>query len=179
MRMVSALLSNGEDAPDVPRVWISIGSNQQPERSIRGAVAELRGRYGELRLSSVYETDAVGFAGEPFLNLVAGFSTSLSVADLNRDMKAIEDALGRVRGPDRFAPRTLDLDLLTYGDANDIIDGYQLPRDEILEYAFVLGPLAEAAPDELHPRVGKSYRQLWMAFDQVSQPMRVVRFRFD
>ena len=179
MRRMSASLSSVENGPDVYRVWISIGSNQRRERSIRGAIAELRGRYGEPRLSSVYETDAVGFNGEPFLNLVAGFSTRSSVAELNRDLKAIEDAFGRVRGPDKFAPRTLDLDLLTYGDAVGVINGYRLPRGEILEYAFVLGPLAEVAPDELHPVVGRSYRDLWATFDQASQPMRIVPFRFD
>jgi len=163
----------------MPWVWISIGSNQDRERSIRRAVAELRRRYGELNLSSVYETDAVGFDGEPFLNLVAGFSTPLSVLELNRDMKAIEEAFGRVRGPDRFGPRTLDLDLLTYGHVAGAIDGYQVPRHEILEYAFVLGPLAEVAPDELCPGHDKSYRELWTEFDQASQPLRIVPFRFD
>ena len=163
----------------MPWVWISIGSNQHRERSIRDAVAELRRRYGELRLSSVYRSDAVGFNGEPFLNLVAGFSTRLGVAELTAELKAIEDLLGRVRGADKFAPRTLDLDLLTYGDAAGVIDGIRLPRDEILEYAFVLGPLAEVAPQERHPVAGRCYRELWAGFARMHQPMKRVSFSFD
>jgi 2-amino-4-hydroxy-6-hydroxymethyldihydropteridine diphosphokinase len=163
---------------DVPRVWVSIGSNQQRERSIRGAVRALRERFGEPTLSRVYETEAVGFEGRPFLNLVAGFDTDESVAALNAAFREIEDAFGRVRGPEKFAPRTLDIDLLTYGDLAGSVDGYELPRDEILRYAFVLGPLAEVAGDEIHPLLGRSYRALWAAFDRQDQPIVPVDFDF-
>jgi len=140
----------------VPRVWLSIGSNQDRERSIRGAVRSLREAYGPLILSPVYETEAVGFEGEPFLNLVAGFETRVPVSALNTRLREIEDAHGRVRGQEKFAPRTLDIDLLTYGDLVGRIGGCELPRDEILDYAFVLRPLADVAGDELHPVVGRA-----------------------
>lgn len=143
-------------------------------RSIRGAVMALRQRYGELILSRVYETEAVGFEGNPFYNLVAGFDTELAIAELNRDLREIEDAFGRVRGADKFTPRTLDLDLLTYGDAVGRFDGSELPRDEILRYAFVLGPLAEAAGDEPHPSDGRTYREIWEAFGKGDQPIRPI-----
>ncbi len=145
------------------RCWISIGSNQDRERAITSAMAALREHFGPLQLSSVYENAAVGFDGDPFYNLVAGIDTDLPVAEIVTRLRAIENANGRVRGGERFAPRTLDLDLLTYGDAVGDIDGVVLPRAEILQYAFVLGPLAEVAPRERHPVRGLTYAQLWAA----------------
>ena len=149
------------------RCWISIGSNQDRERSVRAAVAALRERFGPLVLSRVYESAAVGFDGEPFLNLVAGIDTERPVGDLVAELRAIEDANGRVRGGERFAPRTLDLDLLTYGETAGEIDGVALPRAEILRYPFVLGPLAEVAPAERHPTLGLTYGQLWAGHGDV------------
>lgn len=143
------------------RCWISLGSNRAREASIRGGVKQLREAFGSLVLSSVYETDAEGFDGEPFLNLVAGVDTRLGVGEIRAILRRIEAANGRERGEGRFASRTLDLDLLTYGDAAGEIDGYRIPRDEILRYAFVLGPLADVAPDERHPTAGLSYKRLW------------------
>jgi 2-amino-4-hydroxy-6-hydroxymethyldihydropteridine diphosphokinase len=162
----------------MPSVWVSIGSNQDRDRSIRGAVQALRQRFGQLTLSRVYESEAVGFEGHPFLNLVAGFDTDEAVGALNAVFREIEDAFGRVRGPDKFSPRTLDIDLLTYGDLAGVIDGYDLPRDEILRYAFVLGPLAEVAGAELHPLLRRTYRSLWVAFGREPQPIVPVDFDF-
>jgi 2-amino-4-hydroxy-6-hydroxymethyldihydropteridine diphosphokinase len=156
------------------RAWISVGSNQDRERSIRGAVAALRDRFGPLTLSPVYESEAVGFEGEPFLNLVVGLETSEPVARVNQALRDIEDAFGRVRSAEKFSPRTLDLDLLTHGDLAGEVDGCVLPRDEILRYAFVLRPLADVAGSQTHPLAGRSYRELWEEFDQASQPLRRV-----
>jgi 2-amino-4-hydroxy-6-hydroxymethyldihydropteridine diphosphokinase len=155
----------------MPRCWLSIGSNQDREDSIRGAVTDLRAAFGDLILSSVYESPAEGFAGAPFLNLVAGIETDLRVAEIDRVLRGIEDAHGRVRGPEKFAPRTLDIDLLTYGDRVGTLDGRALPRDEILRYAFVLGPLAEVAPDEVCPGAGQSYRELWTGLRPAHPPL--------
>jgi 2-amino-4-hydroxy-6-hydroxymethyldihydropteridine diphosphokinase len=149
----------------MPRVWVSIGSNQDRERSIRGAVGSLRDRFGALILSSVYETEAVGFEGEPFLNLVVGLETEEPVSVLVAAFRAVEDDHGRVRGPEKFSPRTLDIDLLTYGNLVGVADGYELPRHEILRYAFVLGPLAEVAGNEVHPVELRTYGELWESFE--------------
>jgi 2-amino-4-hydroxy-6-hydroxymethyldihydropteridine diphosphokinase len=153
------------------RCWISVGSNVHRKRSIRGAIAHLHGLFGPLVTSPVYETQAVGFDGKPFYNLVVGVETACPVGDINRMLRAIEDAHGRVRGPDKFAPRTLDLDLLTWGDAAGVIDGYELPRDEILRYAFVLAPLADVAPSERHPVVQETYAALWSRMAQQAGPL--------
>jgi len=158
----------------IRRCWISLGSNLARETSIRGGIERLRQAFGPLVLSPIYETEAVGFDGSPFLNLVAGIETALRVGEIRAILRRIEVEHGRERSGEpegerdqgerqggRFAPRTLDLDLLTYGDRAGEIDGYRLPRDEILRYAFVLGPLADVAPDERHPIDGRRYAELW------------------
>jgi len=164
----------------MPWVWVSIGSNIDREHYIRAAVTALRERFGELLLSSVYETPSEGFDGDPFYNLVAGFATELPVEQLHPLMREIEDAHGRVRSGPKFGARTLDIDLLTYGDEVTDRGGKALPRDEIEKYAFVLGPLAEVAPDECHPQLGMSYQALWEAFDpEARAALRRVDFDWD
>ena len=161
----------------MPRIWLSLGSNQAREASLRGAVRMLRESFGPLILSGVYESEAVGFAGEPFLNLVAGADTDRPVEDVQRRLREIEDAHGRVRGGPKFGPRTLDIDLLAYGAV--VRPELGLPRAEILHHAFVLGPLADVAPDERHPVLGRSYAALWAAFDRAAQPLRPVELDWD
>ncbi len=156
------------------RAWLSLGSNIDRERNIRGALRDLAAEFGELVVSRVYECEAVGFDGDPFYNLVVGIDSQLPPLELARATRAIEDAHGRTRGVDKFAPRTLDIDLLTYGDTVLEEGPLRLPRDEILKYAFVLGPLAEVAGAERHPLDGRSYAELWAAFDQAAQPLRPV-----
>ena len=158
----------------MPRCWLSIGSNQDREASIRGAVADLRAAFGDLILSSVYESPAEGFAGTPFLNLVAGIQTELDVAAIDRALRRIEDAHGRVRGPEKFSPRTLDIDLLTYGDRVGSLDGRTFPREEILRYAFVLGPLAEVARDEPCPGTDRTFGELWSAMRPEQPALTIV-----
>ena len=141
------------------RVYVSIGSNVDRERHVRDAVAALRAAFGELTLSSVYETRAVGFDGEPFYNLAVGFDTAEDVEQVLARLKAIERRAGRRPGQKRFGPRTLDIDVLTFGTLCS--DGpVELPRGEILREAYVLHPLAEIAPDERHPVLGERYRDL-------------------
>ncbi len=155
----------------MPQVWLSIGSNLDREKNVRGAVRALREAFGELILSRVYESEAVGFVGDPFFNLVAGFETGQPVAAVVEQLHAIEAAHGRERGEKKFASRTLDIDLLIYGDLVLRQGGIELPRDEITRYSFVLLPLSEVAGDERHPINGKTYRELWQAFDSSEQPL--------
>ena len=127
------------------RVYVSVGTNIQRRRNVTAALDALSVAYGDLRVSAVFESDAVGFEGDPFYNLVAGLETSRSVGALATELRRIEDDSGRRRDAPKFSGRTLDLDLLTYGDSVGVIDGVALPREEILEQAFVLRPLAESA----------------------------------
>ncbi len=148
------------------RVYISIGSNQDCERYIRKALDALADRFGDLLISSVYESEAVGFEGDNFLNLVVGLDTDEPLAQLADWLKAVEDDNGRKRDVPKFSGRTLDLDILTYGDRVGDPEGVELPRREILKNAFVLLPLAEIAPDELHPSEKRSYQQLWSDYSR-------------
>ncbi len=154
----------------MPRVYLSIGSNIERERSIRGALRALHEQYGELILSTLYENEAVGFEGAPFYNLVVAFDTTEAWQLIQQKLRRIEEDFGRVRGEHKFSARTLDIDLLLYGDLDLHDQGVDLPRDEILKYAFVLGPLAELAGRECHPQTGKRIDQHWDEFDQSGQP---------
>ena len=158
------------------RVYVSIGSNIDQQDHIRNCLDALSEHFGELALSSIYESEAVGFEGDNFYNLVAGFSTGLSVGDLSRLLRSIESDNGRKRTGPKFSARTLDIDILTYDDLVGIEDGVELPREEILQNAFVLLPLAELAPAEIHPATGRTYAELWPAYDQSRQKLWKVDF---
>ncbi|WP_417568448.1 2-amino-4-hydroxy-6-hydroxymethyldihydropteridine diphosphokinase [Marinobacter sp.] len=146
------------------RVYISIGTNVDRERHVIAALDALNGWFDELIISPVYDSEAVGFDGSPFLNLVVGVDTDLPVAELSRRFKQLEADNGRRRDVPKFSARTLDLDILTYGDVVGRIDGVELPRGEILKNAFVLRPLADIAPEAMHPVCGKTYGQLWQNY---------------
>ncbi|GAA3558759.1 2-amino-4-hydroxy-6-hydroxymethyldihydropteridine diphosphokinase [Marinobacter xestospongiae] len=158
-------------------VLVSIGSNVDRERYVAAALDALSEAFGELRISSVYESEAVGFNGSPFFNLVVALYTDDPVATLSRRFKQIEADNGRRRDAPKFSARTLDLDILTYGDAAGIIDGVELPRGEILHNAFVLWPMAEIAPEQAHPLNGQTYQALWQAYDR-DQKLWVVPFQW-
>ena len=155
------------------RVYVSLGSNIERRRHIRHALESLTGRYGPLTRSDVYESEAVGFASDPFYNLVVGFDTDETPRKIQDALHAIESGSGRLRSG-KLAARTLDLDLLLYDDAVISEGGLVLPREDITRYAFVLRPLAEIAGDECHPVSGECFSDMWMAFDADSQPMRRV-----
>jgi 2-amino-4-hydroxy-6-hydroxymethyldihydropteridine diphosphokinase len=146
-------------------VYVSLGSNVDREKNILLALCDLRQVFGRLVLSPVYESVAVGFDGDDFLNLVAGFETDSDVHEVVFELREIEDRLGRDRFLPRYSHRSIDLDILTY-DALELDEpGIQIPRHEILVNAFVLRPLQDLAPDVLHPVVKKSYRELWQAME--------------
>lgn len=142
------------------RIYLSIGSNLNRDHHLRAARHALNKEFGELQLSRVYESISVGFKGDNFYNLVIGFDSQLSVAELATIIRTIEYDNGRRRTGERFGPRTLDIDILTYGNCKGLVDGITLPRDEILTNGFVLVPLADIAGQEYHPVVGQTYRAM-------------------
>ncbi|MGM0632053.1 MAG: 2-amino-4-hydroxy-6-hydroxymethyldihydropteridine diphosphokinase [Pseudomonadota bacterium] len=160
-------------------VTLSIGSNLEPDHHTRAALDALHERFGELTLSRVYESEAVGFDGSNFLNMVVALRTSLPLAELSHWIKTLEDEQGRRRDQARFSSRTLDVDILTYGDLRGEHEGMTLPRPEVLKNAFVLWPLSEVLPEAVHPGEGRTYRQLWRDYDRSRQRLWPVDFTWN
>ena len=159
-------------------IYISLGSNINREQNTREGVKALREAFGELTLSSVYESDAVGFDGDAFYNMVIACEVNVPVHEANQALRDIEDLHGRDRSGPKFSSRTLDLDLLLYDDLVLDENGLILPRGEILKNAFVLWPLAEIAPKLKHPVDGRSYEELWAQFDKSRENLKPVPFVF-
>lgn len=128
------------------RIYISLGSNIERERHIRAGLDALQAEFGELQVSRVFESEAVGFNGRPFYNLVVGADTEQPLATLCQRLRAMEFAHGREPDAKKFAPRTLDLDLLLYGDRIIRHERLVVPHYGMKEREFVLLPLAEIAP---------------------------------
>ena len=172
-------LSNVVIGADMAKIYISLGSNIEREHNTREGIKALRERFGELEMSAVYESEAVGFNGDAFYNMVVGCDVDEDVHSANQGLRDIEDANGRDRTGPRFSSRTLDLDLLLYDDLILKEANLKLPREEIMHNAFVLWPLAEIAPDLIHPEVGQSYADLWQAFDKSKENLQPIEFEFE
>lgn len=141
-------------------ILIGLGSNLCPETHVPLALRELRTAFAAVRVSTIYWTKPLrGLAQPPYANGVIAASTPLLPCQVKRTLRALEDRAGRTRQPgDSHAPRTLDLDLLTYGDG--LIPELSLPDDELVERDFVLLPAAELCPDWRHPVLGKTLAEL-------------------
>ena len=134
------------------KVFVDIGSNIKREENIQSCVDQLRVDFPDIVFSKAYESESLGFEGDPFINITAGFETDLSYPDLKFHLKNIENKHARERmRKTKFISRTLDVDVILYG--NQVLQPeYDVPRSEILKYPFVLFPLAEIAPDFIHPQ---------------------------
>ncbi|RUO28979.1 2-amino-4-hydroxy-6-hydroxymethyldihydropteridine diphosphokinase [Aliidiomarina sedimenti] len=161
-------------------IFIGLGSNIDPQRNIRAGVRRLNQYFSSLRLSSVYESEAVGFDGDNFLNLVVQARTDLAISQLQQLFKDIEVEHGRALNAEKYTARTLDLDLLLYDDCVQPAKGSEqpeLPRGEILFNSFVLLPLAELVPHYRHPVNQLSYLSLWQSLrDSSAQVLWPVHF---
>ena len=158
-------------------IFIGIGSSIDRESHIQQGVLLLHKHFGEVKLSNVFESEAVGFKGGNFYNLVAEFKSELPVGQVIAKLKIIEVQLGRPKNTIKFAPRTLDLDILRYDQLVD--QKINIPRSEITENAFVLQPLAELAPQLLHPVLNESYQNLWQQYPANKQNLWKIEMFFE
>ena len=133
------------------------------------ALVDMRACFSAVQQSSLYESQAVGFDGDNFINLVVSAQTDKSIEAVVDCLHEIEARHGRDRLGPKFSSRTLDLDLLLYDDIVCKEHGIHVPREEILYNAFVLYPLAEIAPDLKHPTEQQTMAQLWQQFDKGKQ----------
>jgi 2-amino-4-hydroxy-6-hydroxymethyldihydropteridine diphosphokinase len=155
------------------RVYLSLGSNQEPHRYLRAALDELQRQFGPLDISPAYRSAAVGFEGTDFINLAVGMDTELAPAALNDWLHALEDRHGRRRDVPRYSDRTLDVDIVLYDDLVTQGPGHlDIPRKE-LRHAFVLKPIADIAPMLRHPVDGRTMAELWAAFPADREPLQV------
>jgi 2-amino-4-hydroxy-6-hydroxymethyldihydropteridine diphosphokinase len=156
--------------PDLVPVYVAAGSNVEPERHLAQAVLELQRTFPGVRFSSWYRNRAAGFTGDDFINLACGFETPLFLDAVLAELHRIEALCGRPREAPRWAPRSMDLDVLLYGDL--VCAGrVTLPRPDLLTRAYMLGPLAELAPGLRHPTERLTIGELWERFDRHSHPL--------
>ena len=158
----------------MPEVYVAAGSNVRPRENLRRALSLLRQSWPEMRVSRAYANPAVGFEGEDFVNLVIGFETDEPLEAVLARLHAAEAACGRPRAAPKWAPRSMDLDVLLYGDTVGEFPGAILPRPDLVRRAYMLGPLAELAPEVEHPTLRRSIGQLWERYDRGAHAMRIV-----
>ena len=157
-------------------VALGLGSNREPRRYLQAGLQALEARYGALQLSDVVESEPVGFRGPNFLNLVVTLQTSETLVEMLPFLKQVEEANGRLPDAPRFSDRTLDIDILIFGDLCGEFDcgrygEVTLPRPEVTDNAYVLRPLAQLLGTQLHPPSGLTYAQLWESYDQSRQKL--------
>src|SRR4051794_29515185 len=121
---------------DMPMVYVAAGSNIEPEKHLRLALEGLRAAFGKLLQSRAYRNKAVGFEGEDFINLVVGFQSDEPLGRVIERLRAIEAVCGRSRVAAKWAPRSMDLDILLYGDLVQTTHEYVLPRPDLLRRPY-------------------------------------------
>ncbi len=140
-------------------VYLSVGSNIQPDQHIGRALRALYETVNVSKISQVYETAPHGVAGQPFFwNLAVEIRTELTEAELKQNLLRLESDLGRVRTQDKFAPRIIDIDILIFNDqwksANS--EAFQ----DITDQAFIMIPLTEITPNLIEPKTGKKLLEI-------------------
>ncbi len=157
------------------RALVVLGSNIAPERNVPAAQEELAGRPGieVIAASGVYVSPPLGRPGDPwFHNCALLVETTLSPEELRAEFRLVEAALGRVRRGDRYAPRPIDIDLAAVEGFEGEVRGSPVPDPEIPRRAFLALPLAEVAPDWVHPGPGRTLREIAASFDPAREQVR-------
>lgn len=155
-------------------VLVAAGSNVEPVANLRRALDSLARHYPGLRRSTAYRNRAVGFEGEDFVNLVVAFDTAEDLRTVIGRLHEAEAACGRARNAPKWAPRTMDLDILLHGNRVCDEPGLVLPRPDLVRRAYMLGPAAELAPAFVHPTLGVTLAELWDGFPRRDHPLEPV-----
>ena len=153
------------------KVFVGVGSNINKEKNIVSAIAALRTVFGDLHVSPVYRSQAVGFDGDDFYNLVVAFHTGRKPRDVSALLRAIELDHGRTSQDREFCSRTLDLDQLLYGDRVINEEGLRLPHSDLISHAYILKPLVDVAGDDRHPCLGQTYCHLYLKLQDSLEPV--------
>jgi 2-amino-4-hydroxy-6-hydroxymethyldihydropteridine diphosphokinase len=160
----------------VKTVYLGFGSNVSVETNIQAGITALRSTFGDIGISPVYRSVAVGFTGNDFINLAVSIETSMQPLELKEYLNQLEDDHDRQRDVPKFSDRTLDIDILLFGDLYLHLPSLILPREEILKYAHVLKPLADLAPDLIHPVTHQSMMTHWQNFEGERTGLKQVDF---
>jgi 2-amino-4-hydroxy-6-hydroxymethyldihydropteridine diphosphokinase len=155
-------------------VYVAAGSNIEPEKNLARACEEIAHTWPDAVFSAAYTNKAVGFDGPDFINLVVGFHTAHPLDFVIARLRSIETHCGRPRYAPKWASRTMDLDVLLFGDLVEKTTEYTLPRPDLLKRPYMLGPMAQIAPHVKHPTVGRTIGELWAEFDRDGHAMSAV-----
>lgn len=146
---------------------VGIGSNTEPEKNITAALDALEKKYGLLTCSPVYKslgkTNLEINNNHIYYNLVVSFFTAEDIVTCKKNLQKIEETQGRERNHDDV---TCDLDLLLYGSTCTTVGSIQVPHNDITQCDYVLRPLADLMPEQEHPELKKTYKELWQAFQK-------------
>jgi 2-amino-4-hydroxy-6-hydroxymethyldihydropteridine diphosphokinase len=156
----------------IVQAYVGIGSNIDKVKNIDGCLSHLRELFGEIKISPIYQSKAIGLDGDDFYNLVVRFETSFDIDILETKLREIEYYFGRKRNQPPHTSRTLDIDLLLFG--NLVSKEHNIPRNDIIKYGFVLKPLCDIEPDLIHPTTGEKIIILWEKFDLPDQSMQIL-----
>ncbi|CCN84741.1 putative 2-amino-4-hydroxy-6-hydroxymethyldihydropteridine pyrophosphokinase [Vibrio nigripulchritudo SFn27] len=157
--------------------YIGVGSNIERKKHVQAALSELRELGEQIRISTVYECASVGFESRPFYNLVVEMKTSLSLSSLSSTLREIEIRWGRDPDAQKMQDRTLDLDIVLYGDV--VSSKPSLPREDIYKYAFVIQPMYELCPELVIPNDGRTVTQIRQTMNNFDSLIAVNPFDSD
>jgi 2-amino-4-hydroxy-6-hydroxymethyldihydropteridine diphosphokinase len=154
--------------------YLGLGSNVDARNNISSGIGALREKFGGVVLSPIYQTTAFGFRGQDFINLAARVETEMSPLELKSFLNGLEDQHDRDRDAPKYSDRTLDIDILLYDDLYLLSPALNIPRGEILTAAHVLKPLADLAPELIHPACRMTISDLWKGFSKQETKLVVI-----
>ena len=159
----------------VVKIYLGLGSNIEPVKNITAGIKSLVTLFSCLEQSPTYLAPPFGFVGDDFHNLEVSAETDLSIEQVVQALRQIEFDHGRPEEAVKFSSRSLDIDLLLYGDYVGKVDGYKIPRSDIDKFDFVLRPLQDLAGDDVHPINGERFADLWSQMNtKIKRPLYLV-----